>query len=81
MFRMIAERAHLFNASDPGGYLTVIARPCGEGILPLLCCVEGVAGSQTRTGRVWGPWPSNRGQDARDTQGRDALATGLRDGI
>jgi homoserine O-acetyltransferase len=31
--------------------------------------------------RVEGVPPSNRGQDARDTQGRDALATGLRDGI
>ncbi len=35
---------------------------CGEGILPLLICSEGL-------------WPSDRGQDARDTQGRDALAT------
>ena len=35
---------------------------CGEAILALLFRVEGL-------------WPSNRGQDARDTQGRDALAT------
>jgi len=35
---------------------------CGEGILPLLFRNEGL-------------WPSDRGQDARDTQGRDALAT------
>ena len=34
----------------------------GEAILALLLCVEGIL-------------PSNRGQDARDTQGRDALAT------
>jgi hypothetical protein len=32
-------------------------------------------GPQTREDRVWGPWPSDRGQDAHDTQGRDALAT------
>ncbi len=48
-------------------------------------CGEGILGSQTRTDCVWGPspllfrneglWPSDRGQDARDTQGRDALAT------
>jgi hypothetical protein len=48
--------------------MTVVARPRGEGILPLFFRVEGVP-------------PSNRGQDARATQGRDALATGLRDGI
>ncbi len=48
--------------------MTVLARPRGEGILPLFLCLEGVP-------------PSNRGQDARDTQGRDARATGLRDGI
>jgi len=41
-------------------------RSRGEGILPLFFCVEGIL-------------PSNRGQDARDTQGRDALATGQRD--
>jgi hypothetical protein len=35
---------------------------CGEGILPLLFCNEGF-------------WLSDRGQDARNTQGRDALAT------
>ena len=35
---------------------------CGEGILPLLFRDAGIL-------------PSNRGQDARDTQGRDALAT------
>ena len=35
---------------------------CGEAILALLFRIEGL-------------WPSNRGQDARDTQGRDALAT------
>jgi len=34
----------------------------GEAILALLFCVEGIL-------------PSNHGQDARDTQGRDALAT------
>jgi hypothetical protein len=34
----------------------------GEAILALLFRVEGIL-------------PSNRGQDARDTQGRDALAT------
>ncbi len=34
----------------------------GEGIWPLLFWNEGL-------------WPSKRGQDARDTQGRDALAT------
>ncbi len=41
-------------------------------------------GSQTRTDCVWGPWPlscvegvppSKRGLEARDTQGRDGLAT------
>jgi hypothetical protein len=36
--------------------------PCGEAILALLFRDEGIL-------------PSNRGQDARDTQGRDALAT------
>jgi len=35
----------------------------GEGVPPLFFCVEGVS-------------PSKRGQDARDTQGQDALATG-----
>jgi hypothetical protein len=39
----------------------------GECILPLFFCGEGIP-------------PSNRGQDVRDTQGRDALATGLHDG-
>jgi hypothetical protein len=56
--------------------MTVVARPRGEGILPLFLRVEPDA--------QWpfGPPPSsNRGQDARDTQGRDALATGLRDSI
>jgi hypothetical protein len=43
--------------------------------LALLFRVEGIVGSQARAIRVWGPWPSIRGQDARDTQGRDALAT------
>ncbi len=46
--------------------MSIVAWPRGEGILPLSFRVEGVP-------------PSNRGQDARDTQGRDALATGLRD--
>jgi hypothetical protein len=40
--------------------LAMVAR--GEAILALLSCVEGIL-------------PSNRVQDARDTQGRDALAT------
>ncbi len=35
---------------------------------------EGI-GTPNAKYRVWGPWPSNRGQDARDTQGRDGLAT------
>jgi len=35
----------------------------GEGVPPLLFCFEGIL-------------PSKRGQDARDTQGRDGLATG-----
>jgi hypothetical protein len=49
--------------------------PRGEAILALLFCGEGIVGSQTRKDRVWGPWPSYRGQDTHDTQGRDALAT------
>jgi mannobiose 2-epimerase len=40
--------------------------------------VEGV-GTPNAIHRVWEPFPSsNRGQDARDTQGQDALATSLR---
>ena len=50
------------------GCMTVVVRLRGEGILPLFFCGEGASAS-------------NRGQDARDTQGRDALPTGLRDGI
>ncbi len=46
--------------TDGGAFLFNLSR--GEGILPL--------------SRVEGVPPSNRGQDARDTQGRDGLATG-----
>ncbi len=35
---------------------------------------EGIGTPHARY-RVWGPLPSNGGQDARDTQGRDGLAT------
>jgi len=45
-----------------------VTRTRGEGVSPLFLRGEGGT-------------PSNRGQDARDTQGRDALATGLHDGI
>jgi hypothetical protein len=49
----------------------------GEGILPLRLRIEGV-GTPNAKNRVWEPFPpSNRGQDARDTQGRDGLATSL----
>jgi hypothetical protein len=63
------------NAAPPG-CMTVVAWPRGEGILPLFFRVEPDAQ------RPFGPRPpSNCGQDARDTQGRDALATGLPDDI
>ncbi len=59
--------------TDGGAFLFNLSR--GEGILPL-SCVEGV-GTPNAINRVWEPFPpSNRGQDARDTQGRDGLATG-----
>ncbi|OHB64535.1 MAG: hypothetical protein A2Y77_07990 [Planctomycetes bacterium RBG_13_62_9] len=53
--------------------LAMVAR--GEAILVLLVRVEGILGSQTQYVAFGVPSPSDRGQDARDTQGRDALAT------
>jgi hypothetical protein len=44
----------------------------GEGILPLLFCGKAILALLSRGEGIL---PSNRGQDARHTQGRDALAT------
>ncbi len=63
---MIHTKTMEFDGSQQGGSLKAEGLGDGflrgEGILPLFFCDEGVP-------------PSNRGQDARDTQGRDALAT------
>ncbi len=61
--------------------MTVVARPRGEGILGLPNAVFGVGDPCPCSFMSRARAPSNRGQDARDTQGRDALATGLRDSI
>jgi hypothetical protein len=45
----------------------------GKGVPPLR--VEGIVGSQTQKDRVWGPLPSNRGQDARDTKNKAETAS------